>query len=70
MMPFVCHATILHKHCLQSLLGPFQLPRETEDNPCAKFWYVMLWYVIVFSVVVNCHTEKLQTKVWKFPLPH
>ena len=25
--------------------------------------------VLVFSLVVNCHTEKLQTKVWKFPLP-
>ena len=23
---------ILHKHCFQFLLGPFQLPRETEGN--------------------------------------
>ena len=30
----------------------------------------MLWYVMVFSVAVNCHTEKLRRKVWKFPLPH
>ena len=62
----------LHKHCLQILLGPFQLPRETEDNAYAKFWddkQIALWYVMVFSVVVNCRTEKLQTKVWKFPLP-
>ena len=38
----------------------------------AKFWgdkQIALWYVMVFSVVVNCRTEKLQTKVWKFPLP-
>ena len=30
---------------------------------------IAVWYVVVFSVVVNCRTEKLQTKVWKFPLP-
>ena len=50
----------------------FSLPRETEENAYAKFWgdkQRALWYVIVFSVVVNCHTDKLQTKVWKFPLP-
>ena len=37
-MLFVCHPKILHKHCFQFLLGPFQLPRETEDNAYAKFW--------------------------------
>ena len=50
-MLFVCHPKILHKRCFQFLLGPFQLPRETEDNAHAKFWGVKqraLWYVIVF----------------------
>ena len=45
----------------------------TEDNAYANVWgdkQRALWYVMVFSVVVNCRTEKLQIKVWKFPLPH
>ena len=32
-------------------------PRETEINAQAKFWSDQLralWYVMVFSVVVNC----------------
>ena len=31
-------------------------PRETESNAYAKFWsdkHTALWYVMVFSVVVN-----------------
>jgi len=43
--------SILHKHCFQFLLGPFSLPRETEDNAYAKFWSDKrraLWYVMVF----------------------
>ena len=33
-------------------------PREAEDNACAKFWgdkqrALILWYVMVFSGVVN-----------------
>ena len=47
---------ILHKHLLQFLLGPFELIRETEDNAYTKFWsdqQRVLWYVMVFSVVVN-----------------
>ena len=50
------HPKILHKDCFQFLLGPFELPRETEDNAYAKFWgdkQRVLWYVMVFSVVVN-----------------
>ena len=42
---------ILHKHCFQFLLGPFELPRETEDNAYTKFWSDkrrVLWYVMVF----------------------
>ena len=55
-MLFVCHPKILHKHCLQFLLGVKIAPRETENNAYAKFWgdqQRALWYVMVFSVVVN-----------------
>ena len=55
-MLFVCHPKILHKHCLQFLLGVQMAPRETENNGYAKFWYDKerpLWYVMVFSGVVN-----------------
>ena len=47
---------ILHKHQFQFLLGPFEHQRETEDNAYAKFWsdqQRVLWYVMVFSVVIN-----------------
>ena len=33
-------------------------PRETENNAYAHFWgdkQRALWYVMVFSVVVNCN---------------
>ena len=41
-------------------------PRETEDNAYAKFWddkQKVLWYVMVFSGVVNStalHTTRLR----------
>ena len=44
------------KFCFQFLLGPFKLPRETENTDYAKFWgnkQRSLWYVMVFSGVVN-----------------
>ena len=47
---------MLHKHCLQFLLGVKMASRETENNSYAKFWsdqQRVLWYVMVFSVVVN-----------------
>ena len=50
-MLFVCHHKILHKHCLQFLLGVKMTPRETENNAYAKFGGVKqraLWYVMVF----------------------
>ena len=31
-MLFVCHPKILHKHCLQFLLGVKMAPRETEKK--------------------------------------
>ena len=37
-------------------------PRETENNAYAKFWgdkQRVLWYVMVFSAVVNSLSEKL-----------
>ena len=37
-------------------------PRETENNAYAKFWgdkQRTLWYVMVFSGVVNCHERRL-----------
>ena len=55
-MLFVSKPKILHKHCLQSLLGVKMAPRETENNAYAKFWgdkQRALWYVMVFSGVVN-----------------
>ena len=50
-MLFVCPPKILHKHCLQFLLGVKMAPRETENNAYAKFWgdkQRALWYVVVF----------------------
>ena len=62
-MLFVCHPQILHKHCFQFFLGPFELPRETEDNAYAKFWgdkQRALWNVMVFSGVVNSQVYRKQ----------
>ena len=55
-MRFVCHPKILHKHRLPFLLGVKMAPRESENNVYAKFWgdkQRALWYVMVFSGVVN-----------------
>ena len=65
-MLFDCRPKVLHKHCLQFLLGVKMAPRETENNAYAKFWgdkQRALWYVMVFlewSMVIptlhhNCH---------------
>ena len=59
-MLFVCHSKILHKHCLQFLLGVKISPRETENNAYAKSWGYKqraLWYVVVFSGVVNSRSR-------------
>ena len=50
-MLFDCRPKVLHKHCLQFLLGVKMAPRETENNAYAKFWgdkQRTLWYVTVF----------------------
>ena len=55
-MLFVCHPKILYTHCFQFLLGVKMSPRENENNAYAKFWgdnERALWYVMVFSGVVN-----------------
>ena len=55
-MLFVCHPKSLHKRCLQFLSGVEIAPRETENKAYAKFWgdkQRALWYVMVFSRVVN-----------------
>ena len=60
-MLFVCHPKILHKHCLQFLLEIKMAPRETDDNAYAKFWgdkQRALWYVMLFSGVVNISGDK------------
>ena len=61
-MFFVCHPKILHKHCLQFLLGVKMAPRETENSAYAKFWgdkQRTLCYVMVNSGVVNsCSDDK------------
>ena len=55
-MLFVCHPEILHKHCLQFLLGVKMAPRETENNAYAKFGvtnkehYGMLCYFLEGSI--------------------
>ena len=58
-MLFVCRPKILHKHCLQFLLGVKMAPRETENNAYAKFWgdkqraLGMLWYFLEWSIVLT-----------------
>ena len=50
-MLFDCRPKVLHKHCLQFLLGVKMAPTETENNAYAKFWgdkQRTLWYVMVF----------------------
>ena len=60
-MLFVCQPKILHKHCLQFLLGVKMAPRETENNAYANFCgdkQRALWSVMTFSGVVNFKTAK------------
>ena len=50
-MLFVCRPKVLHKHCLQFLLGVKMAPREIENNTYVKFWgdkQRALWYVMIF----------------------
>ena len=66
-MFFVCHPNILHKHCLQFLLGVKMAPRETENNAYAKFWvtnkehYGVLWYFLEWSIVVLTYGQAISS---------
>ena len=53
-MLFVCHPKILHKHCLQFLLGVKMVPRETENifGVKNKEHHGMLWYFLEWSINV------------------
>ena len=67
-MLFVCHPKILHKYCLQFLLGVKMALRETENNAYAKFWddnnehYGMLWYFLEWSIVLGDY--ELASNCW------
>ena len=70
-MLFVCHPKILHKHCLQFLLGVKMAPRGTKNNAYAKFWrYKQTAFrsVMVFSGVFNSRgiTRVLSNVRWHF----
>ena len=60
-MLFVGQPKILHKHCLQFLLGVKMALRETENNAYANFCgdkQRALWSVMTFSGVVSFKTAK------------
>ena len=71
---FLCHrktvgTKLRYTHyCLQFLLGVKMAPRKTENNAYAKFWgekQRALWYVMIFSVVVN--SQKMPLSVFNRP---
>ena len=72
-MIFVFHSKILHKHCLQFLLGAKMAPRETDNNAYAKFGltnkehYGMLWYFLEWSIratkTLACFATLLQNEL-------
>ena len=62
-MLFVCHPKILHKQCFQFLLGVKMAPREAENNVMQNVGgdkQRALWYVMVFSGVVNVKTTDVR----------
>ena len=70
-MLFVCHPKLLHKRCLQFLLGVKMASRGTENNAYAKFWcYKQTAFrsAMVFSGVVNSRgiTRVLSNVRWHF----
>ena len=52
-MLFVCDPQILHKHCLQFLLGVKMAPRETENNAYAKFWVTTKSIMVCYGIFWN-----------------
>ena len=68
LMPFVCQPKILRKYCFQFLLGPFWLPRETEDIAKYKIlgWQtksIMVFYVIFWSSQSDDFNLQIKTGV-------
>ena len=68
LMPFVCQPKILRKYCFQFLLGPFWLPRETEDIANYKIlgWQtksIMVFYVIFWSSQSDDFNLQIKTGV-------
>ena len=66
-MVFDCRLKVLHKHCLQFLLGVKMAPRETKNNAYAKFWgdkQRTLWYVMVFLEWSIIHIHRIVHEVW------
>ena len=55
-MLFVCHPKILHKHCFQFLLGPFNSHEKLKTmlmqniGVTNKYHYGMLWYFLEWSI--------------------
>ena len=69
-MLFDCRPKVLHKHCLQFLLGVKMAPRETENNAYAKFWgdkQRTLWYVMVFLEWSMESSRKMKPEVQLSP---
>ena len=62
-MLFVCHPKILHKHCLQFLLGVKKAQDKLKTMLMQNFgvtnkeYYGMLWYFLEWSINVNEITE-------------
>ena len=68
LMPFVCQPKILRKYCFQFLLGPFWLPRETEDIAKGKILglqtkSIMVFYVIFWSSQSDDFNLQIKTGV-------
>ena len=59
-MLFVCHPKMLHKLCLQFLLGIQMAPEKLKTMRIENFWvtnkehYDMLWYFLKWSIVDLC----------------
>ena len=66
---FVWHPKILHKHCLQFLLGVKMAPRETENNAYSNFWgwqtkSIMVCYGIFWSGQLQTTSFVFKAFIW------
>ena len=79
-MLFVWHHKILHKHCLQFLLGVKMAPRETVSNGVCKIfgvtnkeYYGMLWHFLEWSIVFHyqhCDNANANFTAWNLRRVH